>query len=198
MNHVDFEILLSDYIDGTLDAATKLAFEQHRAECAPCAEFARDAMSAVAFIGRAEEVTPPPELLTRITFGIPRKALKPANGFRGLFERWLQPVLQPRIAMGMAMTILSFSMLGRFAGIEVRDLKPSDLNPAKIWMNADDRAHRMWARALMYYDSLRVVYEVQSRLKEWTEQDEQEGQTQSGKTNKPADPVKSTGEGKKQ
>jgi anti-sigma factor RsiW len=198
MNHVDFEILLTDYIDGTLDAAGKLAFEQHMAECAPCGELARDAMSAVAFIERAEEVAPPPELLTRITFAIPRKGtIQPGNGFRGFFERWLQPVLQPRIAMGMAMTILSFSMLGRFAGIEVRQLRPSDLNPAKIWMNADDRAHRMWARAMMYYDSLRVVYEVQSRLKEWTEQDEQEGQTQSGKTNKPANPVKSAGEGKK-
>ena len=199
MNHVEFEISLCDYIDGTLDATAKLALEQHIAECAPCAELARDAMSAVAFMERAEEVAPPPELLTRITFAIPRKGeLQPGNGIRGLFSRWLQPVLQPRFAMGMAMTILSFSLLGRFAGIEVRQLKPSDLSPAKVWMAADDRAHRMWARAIMYYDSLRVVYEVQSRLKEWTEQDEEVGTTQSGNTNKPNDPAKPAGEGKKQ
>ena len=74
--------------------------------------------------------------------------------------------------MGMAMTILSFSMLGRFSGIEVRDLKPSDLQPAKVWAAVDDRAHRAWGRAVKYYENLRLVYEVQSRLQEWSEQDE--------------------------
>jgi hypothetical protein len=76
--------------------------------------------------------------------------------------------------MGMAMTILSFSMLGRFAGIEVRQLKPSDLDPTKVWAVVDDNVHRAWARAVKYYDSLRLVYEMQARLQEWTQQEDEE------------------------
>jgi hypothetical protein len=89
-----------------------------------------------------------------------------------LFGKYLQPVLQPRFAMGMAMTILSFSMLGRFAGIEPRQLKPSDLNPVKVWHAIDDRAHRTWDQIVKKYDSIRLVYEIRSRLKEWNEAEE--------------------------
>ncbi len=82
----------------------------------------------------------------------------------------MQSVLQPRYVMGMAMTILSFSMLARFAHIEPRQLKPSDLDPAKVWQGIDDRAHRAWDRGVKYYDNLRLVMEIQSQLKEWNEQ----------------------------
>lgn len=171
MNCADFEILLCDYIDGTLAAVQKHEFEQHVEECPACKEFAADAGAAVAFIERVEGVTPPSELLTRISFAIP-KAARP--GLRGTFSAWLQPILQPRFAMGMAMTIVSFSMLGRFAGIEVRQLKASDLTPAKVWAATDDRVHRAWERTVKYYESLKLVYEVQSRLKEWTDQQEED------------------------
>ncbi|MGH9627569.1 MAG: zf-HC2 domain-containing protein [Bryobacteraceae bacterium] len=176
MNCAEFEILLCDYLDGTLDAAGRRSIEAHQRECASCAAMARDAAGAVAFLNRAEEVEPPPELLTRIAFAIPREGSASEERAKGLWRRlsrWFQPVLQPRFAMGMAMTILSFSMLGRFAGIEVRQLKPSDLHPAHVWAAVDDKLHRTWDRAVKYYESLRLVYEVQARLQEWSEQDEE-------------------------
>ena len=146
------------------------SFEAHLRDCAGCAEFARDVTGAVAFMERAEDVIPPPELLSKIAFHIPESAGKigSGNGIGSWLTGWLKPVLQPRFAMGFAMTILSFSMLVRFAGFEDKPLKPADLNPMKIWAAADDRVHRSWQRALKYYESLRVVYEVQSRFKEWT------------------------------
>ena len=76
--------------------------------------------------------------------------------------------------MGMAMTILSFSMLGRLAGIEVRQLKPQDLHPASVWAAVDNRVYRTWERAVKYYENLRLVYEVQTRLQEWTGQEEED------------------------
>jgi hypothetical protein len=81
----------------------------------------------------------------------------------------MEPILQPRYAMGMAFTLLSFAMLGRFAGIEVRHLTPADLDPVKIWTAAEDRAARTWQRAVKYYESLRLVYEIESRVKEWSD-----------------------------
>ena len=176
MNCSDFEILLCDYVDGTLDNSRKQTLEAHRCECEACAEFARDVMGAVAFMERAGDVVVPLELLTKIAFYIPESAARTVQtgGIRALFGKWLQPVLQPRFAMGMAMTILSFSMVARFAGIEPRQLKAADLSPAKVWAAADDRVSRSWQRALKYYDSLRLVYEVQSRYKEWTEPEEED------------------------
>jgi hypothetical protein len=173
MNCADFEVLLCDYLDGTLDSAQQHAVEEHQRQCASCAEFARDVAGAVAFMERAEEIEPPPDLLTRITFEIPSGG-QHKKGWRSMFGGWLQPVLQPKFAMGMAMTILSFSMLGRLAGIEGRQLKPSDLQPAKVWAAVDDKAHLAWARAVKYYENLRLVYEVRSRLQEWTEQEQED------------------------
>ncbi len=188
MNCSDFEELLCDYMDGTLEAGRKQAVEAHQRECAACAEFARDVKGAVAFMERAGDVVVPPELLTKIAFHIPESAGRTvqAGGVRALFAKWLQPVVQPRFAMGMAMTILSFSIVARFAGIEPRQLKAADLSPAKVWAAADDRVHRSWQRALQYYDSVRLVYEVQSRYKEWTEQEDEDRRT-SGAGSKPAE-----------
>ena len=172
MTCADFEILYCDYVDGTLDAARRTELEAHQRECSACAAFARDVQEAVAFFERVPEVEPPPELLAKIAFHIPAESSLKSTGFRGWILGWLQPLIQPRFAMGMAMTILSFSMLGRFAGIEVRQLKPSDLQPAKVWAAVDDKAYRAWGRAVKYYENLRLVYEVQTRLQEWSEQDE--------------------------
>ena len=174
MTCAEFEILLCDYLDGTLDAPVRHDVEEHQAQCASCAEFARDVSGAVAFMERVAEVEPPPELLTRITFEIPAGGGVKKAGLRAWLTDWMQPLLQPKFAMGMAMTILSFSMLGRLAGIEVRQLKPQDLHPANVWTAVDNRVHRTWVRAVKYYENLRLVYEVQTRLQEWSGQEEED------------------------
>lgn len=174
MTCAEFEVLLCDYLDGTLDDERRRELEHHRDACSSCSAFTADVTGAVAFLRRVEEVEPPPELLTRITFEIPTGGAKSPRGWRAWLAGRLQPVLQPKFAMGMAMTILSFSMLGRLAGIEVRQLKPSDLHPAAIWAEVDNRVNRTWERALKYYENLRLVYEVQTRLQEWTKQEEEE------------------------
>ena len=62
MNCTDLEILLCDYVDGMLRGEEKALVETHLAECPACAELARDAGSAVAFMGLAANVEPPAEL----------------------------------------------------------------------------------------------------------------------------------------
>lgn len=176
MNCADLETLLCDYVDGTLTAGPKSELETHLARCTACAELVRDASAAVAFMERAADVEPPAELLNKIIFQLPaaRQARSQGHGFRGFLRHWLQPVLQPRFAMGMAMTILSFSMLARFAGITPRKLTTEDLSPTKIWRSLDDKAHRTWERSVKFYESLRVVYEIQTRMREWTSDDGQQ------------------------
>ena len=76
-------------------------------------------------------------------------------------------------------------MIAKFAHIEERQLRPSDLDPVKIWTAVDDRALRTWDRAVKYYDNLRLVIEVQSQLKEWTDQ----AQAQTGDSAAPGAPA---------
>jgi hypothetical protein len=175
MTCADLEILLCDYVDGTLGGEQKAAVEKHLAECATCAEMARDAAGAVAFMERVPAVEAPDDLVTRLLFQVPKA--HPGLGRGWLLAHltgWMHPVLQPRFAMGMAMTILSFSLLGKFAGIPDRPLRPSDLQPTMVWAAVDDRLHRTWDGVVKYYESLRLVYEIQSRLSEWTEEEQQE------------------------
>jgi hypothetical protein len=173
MTCAELEILLCDYTDGTLPSEGRTALESHLAGCPACAQLAADIAGVTAFIGTAAIVEPPAELVTRILHQIPNgKQAERRSWWSKLGGGWLHGVLQPRYVMGMAMTILSFSMLARFAHIPDRPLRPSDLDPVKAWQSIDDRGHRIWDHAMKYYDNLRLVIEIQSRLKEWTDQDQ--------------------------
>jgi len=97
MTCANFEIALCDYLDGTLAPAEKAEVEQHLSTCASCAELARDARAAIAFMERAADVEPPPELVTRM-FAIPSLPEARASmrtGILSWFRNLMQPVLQP-------------------------------------------------------------------------------------------------------
>lgn len=166
----DLEALICDYVDGVATPAERATVELHLASCPACRALVEDARLALGFIGRAADVEPPPALVNQLLFEARRGAARPLRSSRGWLGLLLEPLLQPRFAMGMAMTILSFAMLARFAGVPVRQLKASDLEPARVWMALEDRAWRAWDRAKKYYESLRLVYEIQQTLKEWTEE----------------------------
>jgi hypothetical protein len=182
LNCAEFEILLCDAVDGQLRGEAQAAFEAHRESCAGCREYAADVLGATAFMERAATVEPPKELITKILYDLPRgpKTVTKGgvSGLRGFLSRWLGPVLAPKLAMGMAMTVLSLSMLANVFKVPVRPLSAVDLDPVKIWVSVDDQAHRAWNRAVKYYENLRLVFEIQSRLQEWTEQEEIERQNQ--------------------
>lgn len=174
MKCIDLEVLLCDYVDGVLAAPEKATVELHLSTCAACRELVDDSRAAVAFMEKAADVEPPPALINTILFEARNGQAAPVKktGTKNWIGRLLEPLLQPKFAMGMAMTILSFSMLGRFAGIPIRQLKPSDLEPARIWVTLEDKAYHSWDRAKKYYESLRLVYEVQQTLRDWNETDD--------------------------
>ena len=186
MTCAESEILICDYVDGTLAAAQKAEVERHLAECPACAELVRDSAAAVAFIETAADVEPPPELVTRILFDAPwRKNKRVATGLRARLTGWLSPVLQPKFVMGAAMTILSFSILSHLT--PVRALKPSDLEPKVVWAGFENRAMDVWDRAVKFYDNLKFVYQIQTTLHEWQQQDEEQRPVKSRKTGQTTD-----------
>ena len=176
MNCAELEQLICDYVDGTLTADRKAEVERHLEACPGCAEVARDSAAAVSFMERAADVEPPPQLITRILFDAPWAKKAPVKG-RGWLSKLIAPIFQPRFAMGMAMTILSFSILSKF--VPMQQLKAADLRPTEVWASLDDRAHRAWARSVKYYENLKVVYQIQTLLRDWQQQAEDQKATKS-------------------
>jgi len=172
MNCAEFEILLADYTDGTLEPAGRVAFERHASECTGCRELLRDVVGAIAFLKRADEVTPPSELITRIAYQAPIGRTRQPFEKQGFLSRWLQPILQPRLVMGMAMTVLSFAMLERCTGVRVQHIQAADLSPVRIWGGVEDKTMRLKDRGVKYYENLRWVYEIETRLKSLKDQQE--------------------------
>jgi hypothetical protein len=173
----ELDILLCDYLDGVLSPEEARSVEAHLEGCPVCAEMARDARRAMAFMERAAEIEPPPQLMTRIlneTASGRHGRIGSPGGMRSWFAKSLAWVLEPRLVMGMALTIFSFSMMARCSGISPRQLRPGDMDPKKIWASLDDRAHRGWERSVKFYENIKVVYEIQSRLRDWTDQQDEE------------------------
>lgn len=173
MNCLEFESIAADYLDGTLSREERASLEQHAAVCANCSEFLADVSGGLNLLRQAEQVDPPRELITRIAYLAPRGAARDPLERRGLWARmtggWLLPVLQPRLAMSMAMTILSFAMLVRCTGVQVQRVRPADLSPLRVWGTVEDRALRIKDEAVKYYENLRIVYEVESHLRDLQE-----------------------------
>jgi hypothetical protein len=173
MNCAEFDNLLADYVDDTLTPKVRAVVEQHAAGCAACGELLRDVTGAVNFMGRVADVMPPPDLVTRIAFQSPMGRIRnplDAPGFLSrMMTNWLRPVLQPRLAMGMAMTILSFAMLEKCTGVHVQHIQAADLSPIRVWDGLEDRVIRTKDRAVKYYENIRLVYDVETRLRDLDE-----------------------------
>ena len=179
MNCAELEILICDYVDGTLNAEERATVEAHLAECSTCAELARDSAAAVAFMERAADVEPPPELVNRILFDAPWSKEKSQSKAREWMRAILSPILQPRFAMGIALTMLSLSIIAQG---KMPKFKPSDLQPAAIWHSLDNRVSYTWGRALKFVNDLKVVYQMQTMLHEWQQQSEEQQPAGTEKT----------------
>lgn len=194
MNCADFETLLADYLDGALSALHSAELDQHASSCHSCRELMQDVTAGLRLLHNAPDVALPPELVTRIAYQAPLGRLRHPLDKPGILSRWasrwLQPLLQPKLAMGMAMTVLSFAMLQKCTGIQVQHIQAADLNPMRIWDGVEDKAIRTKDRAVKYYENIRLVYEIESRLKDMEAQPEASSQPPqrakgAGKQNQP-------------
>jgi hypothetical protein len=170
MKCTEFESILADYLDDTLTSSERASLELHAAECPACGVFLAEVTNGAELLKNLEPVEPPPALVTKIAYQAPlgriRDPFERETAWSKFVAKFLQPVLQPRLVMGAAMTVLSFAMLERCTGTRVEHVQAADLNPVKVWGGMEGKAVRLKDRMLKYYENLRVVYEVEARLRD--------------------------------
>jgi hypothetical protein len=158
------EARLSDYLDGLLVGSDRQAFEEHADSCANCAPLLASVRSLVGELHAMEEIEAPPRLVYAIldkTLG-PREATTNWEGFLKL----IRGLATPKFAYGAASVFATLIILMSAAGFSFRKPKLADLHPATMYRTADRQAHLVYARGVKYVSDLRVVYEIQSRLRQ--------------------------------
>ncbi len=95
-------------------------------------------------------------------------------------------MLQPRLAMTAAMAFFSIALTMNLTGVRLSQLHASDLKPSSILRSA----YEAKAKVVRYSDNLRVVYELESRVRDLQRSSDDDGSAGSTPTNQ-SDPAKS-------
>lgn len=169
----NFDALLADALDGTLNGPKLEGFERHKAACTTCALMFAETEAGMNWLSNLDEVEPPSSLVHNIL--AVTSATEVATGMAEVAARrpwWervrermtpgLAPLLTPRFAMSFAMAFFSITMVLSMTGIRLGDVRKVDLSPHGIRKTYNDSE----ARVLRYYDNIRLVYMIESRVRD--------------------------------
>lgn len=162
-NCTQVEERLSDFLDAQLSPEERAEFSVHLATCAACTQLVEQVGGTLSQVHKLEMLEPPPPLVANIlaaTLG-PRTREK---SWRGWFT-WFPAMPQPRFAIGAAVAALSMVITLHALGASPARLKHADLNPMNLVRSANRHAHLAYARSARFVNDLRVVYEIQTRLR---------------------------------
>ncbi len=175
----EFDALLSDALDGVLTPASQRRFDAHRETCATCGPLFAETSAGMNWLEALPEVGPPANLVHNILAATSMQtaaalANVPKLGWKERIRAFLADVAapfrplirEPRIAMTAAMAIFSITLSLDLAGVRLSDLRHIDLRPSAIRQSATMKYTEASNRVIHYYYSIRLVYEVESRLQE--------------------------------
>jgi hypothetical protein len=150
----EFELLLSDALDGVLSGPGLDRFQAHAHVCQACGPLLAEAEAGRNWLKGLTEVEPPASMVTNIlasTTGVDTQRL-----------RVTARSLQPRFAMSFGMAFFALSVGLTVAGVKPADLRQISLRPTAI----RHTYYATQARVVHYYLNVRIVYEVESRVRE--------------------------------
>jgi hypothetical protein len=176
-----WETLLADALDGLLRPEDEATFTAHMATCAACTalfEESRRGREWLEFLSPEPEV--PEGLLDRILaqtgpgqvagYGLvpgssnvmpmPQPWQRP--GFMGQVRRFAEP----RLLMTAAMAFFSIALTLNLTDVKLSSLRLSNLRPTSVRSFVERRVTMASTPIIRYYDHLRFVYEVESRMRE--------------------------------
>jgi hypothetical protein len=198
MQCVECEGLLAEAIDGALHGSTLAAFEAHQQTCAACRTMVEEATAGMHWLKGLDEAEPPRNLvhniLTQTIGALPSEhaVAKPSGEgwlyrLKGRLAPIFAPVATPRFAMSFGMAFFSITLLLSIAGFHISDIRRLDLSSkgvAKTYYSTQ-------ARVIRYYDNLRLVYEIESRVRDLRRVATPEKQQQQQEEPAPKSPPKS-------
>ncbi len=173
MQCVEWEALLADALDGTLHGSRLAGFEAHHQSCPVCGVQYREAVAGMHWLKGLDEVEVPHNLTHNImvqTVGAlpePRERAVAAGEdwwgrMKGRIAPVFAPIATPRFAMSFGMAFFSITMLLNVAGFHIADLKHVDLSAKGI----QKTYYTTQARVVRYYENIRLVYEIESRVRD--------------------------------
>lgn len=158
------EARLSDYLDGVLNPSELAEFSAHVPSCARCAPLVASVSDLLTGLHGMEQIEAPP----RLVYSILDKTLGPretVTGWRAMLG-WIRSTTSIRFAYGALSVAATLVLVVTASGFNWRHPKLADLKPATIYRNADRSAHLAYASSVKFVNDLRVVNEIQSRLRE--------------------------------
>jgi hypothetical protein len=169
----EFEALLAEALDATLHGATLAAFEEHQKSCPACAAMYQEAAAGMHWLKGLEDIEPPKHLVHNTlaqTIGtVAEERTKPAligenwlDRLKGRISPVFAPVVTPRFAMSFGMAFFSITMLANIAGFHISDLKHVDMTAKGL----QKTYYSTEARVVRYYENIRLVYEIESRVRD--------------------------------
>jgi hypothetical protein len=186
-----WETLLTDALDGQLKPEDEATFAGHMAGCQTCTALFDEAQRGREWL---EYLSPEPEvpsgLLDKIlaqtgpgqvagygliSGGAQVLPMAPAwqrPGFMGQIRRFAEP----RLLMTAAMAFFSIALTLNLTGVRLSSLRLANLRPAAVRSFMERRLTMASVPIVRYYDHLRFVYEVESRMRELRRGGEGEGQ----------------------
>lgn len=181
-----FEALLADALDGVLSQAADSAFHAHAESCAACGPIFAEARQGMLMLQALGEVEPPKNLLHNILAatsavdaakapgkseasrpGWPARVWKPIRGV-------LAGAMQPRFATSFSMAFFSLSLTLTLAGVKLKDLAHIDWRPSAVGKAVVLQYTQVESKVVRYYNNMRLVYEIQSRVGELKKNSETE------------------------
>ena len=189
MQCTEFEALLPEALDGLLEGKNLETFQTHSRGCAVCGPMLAEAQAGLHWLKSLQEVDPPADLLHNVlvaTSGVAETAaaVKPAvPTFWSRLRDFVSPVFapawevvrQPRFAMSFGAAFFSISIALNIAGVHVGNVKKVDLRPSAMVRGY----YATSARVVRYYENIRFVYEIESRLRDLKRVSEPEPQQPS-------------------
>ena len=164
MQCTEFDALLSDALEGSLKGPKLDEFQSHTRTCEVCGPMFADAQAGQDWLAKLEDIEPPAELVRNIL--IATSGIRPSWWERvksSFFTPMVNLARQPRFAMSFGMAFFSLSVTLSIAGVRVSDLAHLDLRPSAIKRTY----YQTTAKVVKYYENIRVVYEVESRVREF-------------------------------
>jgi hypothetical protein len=173
----EWENLLADALDGTLTPADQAAFTRHQNECALCAQMLKQTEQGRAWMKYlAVEPEVPADLLQKIlarTSGgtepgvaAPALALPARPAWHRVALPAIRQVMEPRLMMTAAMAFFSIALTLNLVGIKVTELRAADFQPSRLRANLTRQFYSTNEQVTKYYENLRLVYEMESRVRE--------------------------------